>query len=497
MEEEFETKNPRIEIISGHKAPRVHALVAEVAIALVSGIKPEPVPSGLGGAYFLHSRNGDIIAVVKPIDEEPLAFNNPKGLVGRMLGQPGMKRSIRVGETGLRELAAYLLDHGGFAGVPPSALVKISHVTFHVNKSDLIPDAHYKVASLQRFVEHDSDAGDLGPSGFSVASVHCIGILDIRLLNLDRHSGNILVKHGQGQESYAAGACELVPIDQGFCLPESLDDPYFEWLHWPQSSIPFSEVEVEYISNLDPLKDAELLRTDLPSIRESSIRVLILCTVFLKRAAAAGLCLANIGEMMTREFCGGEENWSVLENVCINAKACLSNRFVANDNELYDGDQVKEDGDMFQFDKDCGDSSSNEVVDSPQLLEKPPLAKGKPPKIHRFASLRTMSLHDSAAFTLPNDCDNEDDSDVPSTVLDEENSSSDTDNQKVGGALMRSLSFSVNKHKIDNGGISFGKMKKEEWDLFLEIFEELLPDAFEERKSMGLLKQRLGNSCEF
>jgi hypothetical protein len=26
---------------------------------------------------------------------------------------------------------------------------------------------------------------------------------------------------------------ELVPIDHGFCLPESLDPPYLEWLHWP------------------------------------------------------------------------------------------------------------------------------------------------------------------------------------------------------------------------------------------------------------------------
>ena len=26
----------------------------------------------------------------------------------------------------------------------------------------------------------------------------------------------------------------LVPIDHGFCLPETLEAPYFEWLHWPQ-----------------------------------------------------------------------------------------------------------------------------------------------------------------------------------------------------------------------------------------------------------------------
>lgn len=34
----------------------------------------------------------------------------------------------------------------------------------------------------------------IGPSSFSVADVHRIGILDIRLMNMDRHGGNILVR---------------------------------------------------------------------------------------------------------------------------------------------------------------------------------------------------------------------------------------------------------------------------------------------------------------
>ena len=30
------------------------------------------------------------------------------------------------------------------------------------------------------------------------------------------------------------GSLGLAPIDHGFCLPEALEPPYFEWLHWPQ-----------------------------------------------------------------------------------------------------------------------------------------------------------------------------------------------------------------------------------------------------------------------
>ena len=77
---------------------------------------------------------------------------------------------------------------------------------------------------------------------------------------------------------------------------------YFEWIHWSQASIPFSKVELEYIENRDLLRDFDMLRSELPMIREACLRVLVLCTIFLKEAAAFGLCLAEIGEMMSMEF---------------------------------------------------------------------------------------------------------------------------------------------------------------------------------------------------
>lgn len=500
VEEEFDT-NPRVEIVGGHGAHRVRALVAEVAIALASGVDPIPVSSGLGGAYFLRGRNGDNIAVAKPVDEEPLAFNNPKGFGGLMLGQPGMKRSVRVGETGIRELAAYLLDHDGFAGVPPTALVKITHVGFHVNCAAAISAPLYKIASLQRFVDHDFDAGELGPSGFSVASVHRIGIFDVRLLNLDRHAGNILVKKNDHHENYAVGAAELVPIDHGLCLPEWLDDPYFEWLHWPQASIPFSESELEYIANLDPFKDAEILRTELPSLNDSSIRVLVLCTIFLKQAAAAGLCLADIGKMMTREFCSGEENLSVLENLCTKAKLSMidmSNDGGDNENNEQSREE-NEEFEIFQFD-DKSVGASNEVFDIPQLLERPS-DMAKPPKIPRFSAVKSMPRLQGPALSplyeendLRDDLNNDDD-DSKST---KDNGGNNDDNN--GGddskVLTRSKSYSVQSCNCETEGVTLGDLSEGEWELFLESIEKLLPEAFEGTKCIGL-KQRLGTSCEF
>lgn len=480
VDEEFYS-NRRIEIVGGRGDPGVRALVVEVAIAMASDVEPMPVSSGLGGAYFLRGRNGDIIAVAKPIDEEPLAFNNPKGFAGLVAGQPGLKRSVRVGETGIRELAAYLLDHDGYAGVPPTALVKMSHTGFNFNGKAAISPLPYKIASLQRFVGHEFDAGELGFSGFSVPSIHRIGILDVRLLNLDRHAGNILIKEKDDQyhdESYAVGAAELVPIDHGLCLPEWLDDPYFEWLHWPQASVPFSDSELDYICNLDPYKDAEILRTELPSLRESAIRVLVLCTIFLKRAADAGLCLADIGEMMTREFSCGEENQSVLETICAEAMETIPPDEEDDNNQIKECEQ--EDCEMFEFDNESEEDCLKEVVDIPELLKNPP-KMSKPPKIPRFSSAHSITgLYDSDLSPLHEEIHEEKDDDC-----------------KLGGCLTKSVSFSIhNNYNAEARGITFEDMAASEWQLFLERFEKLLPQVFEGAKSIRL-KQRLGTSCKF
>ena len=45
--------------------------------------------------------------------------------MGRSLGDPGLKPSVRVGEAAMREVAAFLLDHEHFASVPHTVMVKV------------------------------------------------------------------------------------------------------------------------------------------------------------------------------------------------------------------------------------------------------------------------------------------------------------------------------------------------------------------------------------
>ncbi|CAL4950526.1 unnamed protein product [Urochloa decumbens] len=298
---ESSSKMPRVEVVVGRHARGVRELIAEAAAAIASGTRLVPAQGGLGGALLLTgSRAGEHVAVIKPLGDD--TAEAAAGYESKAV---------------LREVAAFLLDHGGFASVEPTALIKISRPAAPMTTT---------VASIQRFVAHEYDAGELGPSRFSVASVHRVGILDVRLLNIDRHAGNILVKNPPPSSSTHRATpipqqpLDLVPIDHGLCLPEQLDDPYFEWLHWPQSSLPFSDEELAYVASLDPFKDAETLRAELPALEEPAIRILTLCTIFLKRAAAAGLCLADIGDMMTREFTAQEdEGLSTFEALCKDA----------------------------------------------------------------------------------------------------------------------------------------------------------------------------------
>eukprot|EP00891_Asterochloris_glomerata_P001413 jgi/Astpho2/1413/e_gw1.00025.68.1_t len=278
-------------------SPGVRLLVKSVVRGLRAHQQPEASTEGLGGTYFFLNEAGSKashplpVAIMKPCDEEPLAPNNPKGYVGRQLGEPGLKPTVRVGEAAMREVAAYLLDHDRFAHVPHTVLCKVTHPCFH-----MAPTPCAELGSLQEFVTSEGDCSDFGTSSFSVKDVHSIGILDLRLFNCDRHAGQQTRALARLQERQV----ELLPIDHGFCLPEAPESPYFEWLYWPQAMIPFDEGELAYIASLDAARDVALLKQELPALRVESLRILEVSTVLLKRGAAAGLSLAEIATIVTR-----------------------------------------------------------------------------------------------------------------------------------------------------------------------------------------------------
>jgi len=310
------------------------------------GFKPVLAPDGSGGAYFLSDARGRRVGVFKPADEEPFAENNPRGYVPHSsvgneesAGEDeGLRQGIRPGELCLREVAAYLLDHGGFSGVPMTTLAEARHPALHsagqrwtlaeggagvgvhaLNTSfsgtNLVSgmisspspvsaaDLTKKVGSFQDFVRAECTMDDLSPSKVSVDEVHKIAILDMRLMNADRNVANVLCRRlPEDPDRFI-----LVPIDHGYSLRSNCDVAWFDWcwLDWPQTKEPLSEASRSYVLNLDVEADAKLLEERLDMNDEVLDHFRSSCLV-LKAGVRAGLTLYEIAsEILCRnDPCG-------------------------------------------------------------------------------------------------------------------------------------------------------------------------------------------------
>lgn len=293
--------NPKIEL-----SPGIEDLVRSAFAGLEKGNLPVMSSEGSGGAYFLQDESGQkYVAVFKPIDEEPMAENNPRGFPVSLDGE-GLKRGTRVGEGALREVAAYILDHPiggrrlflsdevGFSGVPPTVMVRCLKGCF--GYPDGYEEKGFKIGSLQMFVKNRGSCEDMGPGAFAVEEVHKISVLDIRLANADRHAGNMLVCKEREDGQFI-----LVPIDHGYCLPENFEDCTFEWLYWPQARQPFNSKTLEYIRSLDAEEDIGLLKVYGWELSLECSRTLRISTMLLKKGAERGLTPYDIGSIMCRE----------------------------------------------------------------------------------------------------------------------------------------------------------------------------------------------------
>ncbi|XP_057439669.1 phosphatidylinositol 4-kinase gamma 4-like [Lotus japonicus] len=301
--------NPKVEYASV-----ILNMVKSSYDGLDSGKYPIRSAEGTGGAYFMLDSTGQkYVSVFKPIDEEPMAVNNPRGLPFSLDGE-GLKKGTIVGQGAFREVAAYVLDHPisgrltlfgdekGFAGVPPTLMVKCLHKGFN-HSGDLAA----KIGSMQMFVDNNGSCEDMGPGAFPVKEVHKITVLDIRLANADRHAGNILLSTEEDKDQSV-----LIPIDHGYCLPTSFEDCTFEWLYWPQARQPYSPETIDYIKSLDAEEDISLLKFHGWDLPVECARILRISTMLLKKGVERGLTPYAIGSLMCRESLNKE---SVIEEI--------------------------------------------------------------------------------------------------------------------------------------------------------------------------------------
>mmetsp|Transcript_22004 Transcript_22004/g.53874 ORF Transcript_22004/g.53874 Transcript_22004/m.53874 type:complete len:529 (-) Transcript_22004:171-1757(-) len=225
------------------------------------------------------------------------------------------KEGVIRGEGTRKEVLTYMLDHNSFAGVPKTELVtaKLSNARNSLGFEGL--DKVNVEGSLQGFQSNIGTADDFSSSLFDIDSVHRIGCLDVRIMNLDRHLANLLVVSDKASDSgnMAKRNLRLVPVDHCYTLPDfrNLSDVNLEWLHWKQATVPFSKATKKYIESLDIWADASKIM-ELGLSHGSAISYILGCEL-LQRGAAAGLTLYDIGNMVQRPFMG--EVPSVMEQI--------------------------------------------------------------------------------------------------------------------------------------------------------------------------------------
>lgn len=305
-------------------------LVDQARQGIRIGLKGKLSDEGTGGTYFLRNARKQKVLVFKPADEEAFAPNNPRGYTGR-LGSQGFRPGIHSGEGHLREVAAYILDHENFHGVPRTARMEIECSVLGGTSSKGIAKVGTKVGSMQEYVPCSDVTGNISPTLFSVDEVHKIGLLDIRLVNTDRNEANILVclqegeqehlsrRNWSGNGSLIGAPLSLVPIDHANCLPSVLEIAWtdWSWLEWPQAKVSLPPKTKDYIMRLDVAKDAQLLRSCL-SIREPCLQLMMVTNMLLQKGIGGGLTLYDIGTIIVRKDIDEPSN---LEIMCSQAAA--------------------------------------------------------------------------------------------------------------------------------------------------------------------------------
>lgn len=358
-------EEPCVMIIAGDTEGQAETLVASIDLSF----RPELTVEGTSGVYMMRDSNGKPCAIFKPLDEEHGAKHNPRGNTGKAAltnfaanDQPDpaapatTNKDVVVGDIHddsfdpgmgfLREFAAYAVDNlmGGVSNVPCTVVVAIP---WALNEDELededeqqqqgeeeedIDSSRYKVGSLQRFVPDAEEASDFGSGAFSVDDVQRIALLDLRILNCDRHFANILVassnavsnnnhKTTNNNNTNTAGSRSrrvLVPIDHGFSFPSVLGQlgrVSLDWLMWPQSREPVTQELKEAITNIDIARDVNVLG-ELGMPRDAQL-AFWMANVLLQTAVCAGLSLFDVGSMVQRQ--GDRSLPSTLEGLFMQA----------------------------------------------------------------------------------------------------------------------------------------------------------------------------------
>jgi len=294
---------------------RREKLVEEISTDTVHEV---PIDAGQTGNVYALEVGGRKIAVFKPIE-----------------GEQFHRKSLNAGHGAIREEAVYLVDRlaGSQAGVPVT-----SRATITVDSEAVAGSVQAFVEDVIGFIEDFAMPRSLERACEFVSqeAAEALAVLDMRVFNMDRHTGNLLLMrsgkpHGLG------------PIDHGCCLPcwWQLSEANFDaWLSWPQLQGPPCEATRVLVNAAnDRLIDTRRMLED-NGLEATAILTLRLCTLFVfVGVAELGLPCANLAHLMLRDEKTGFQELSWLENHILSAAVaagfgCHVNKDDYGDKEL-------------------------------------------------------------------------------------------------------------------------------------------------------------------
>eukprot|EP00128_Syssomonas_multiformis_P018432 Colp12_sorted_trinity150504_noHs@12420 len=273
--------------------PEFCAMIEEANAAIAAGVHPVRIVQGSSGSYFVRNREGKIIGVFKPKNEEPYGQLNPKWTkwFHKTCCPWCFGRSCLIPNQGyLSEAGASVVDTKlGLHVVPRTKVVKLASPAFNYSAFHRARAKHTKhrlppkIGSFQTFVNGFKDASvllskfekePLAPSVQEqfIDQFQRLVVLDYICRNTDRGNDNWLIKvedpevedmkedhhsnSGDIQHARDWGFVKpptvfVAAIDNGLAFPFKHPDSWraypYHWAWLPQAKVPFSDAICEYL----------------------------------------------------------------------------------------------------------------------------------------------------------------------------------------------------------------------------------------------------------
>lgn len=264
------------------------------------GAHPVNLDAGQTGTVYALEVGGEKIAVFKPAQGEQFS-----------------RKSVPTGQGCIREEAAYLVDRlsDSRAGVPVT-----SRASIEVDGKTLEGSVQKFVGDVIGFIEDFAMPRDPERAEEFVRQedAEALALLDMRVLNMDRHTGNLLLLRREKPHG-------LGPIDHGCCLPPwwMLGEAIYDaWIDWVQFKSPPKETTRRLAAYAHENMEMTMKLLREVGLPEECIVTLQVCTLLVKVAIAdLAIPVVRVAKLILRDEDSGFAELSWLETNVLDAAA--------------------------------------------------------------------------------------------------------------------------------------------------------------------------------